>query len=343
MNELAAEQAAALAMREDDAGYDIAVCRLLAAEAVAGAASTSRSTVPNVQFARRIVTAAMPSRLSPGVPDDGGDDDRRHRRHHRERDRDRRDRHSDRDTRDRDGDDRRHSDRDRRHDRDRDRDRDRNRDRDRDRDRDRRHDRDRQREAAASESKVTETPAGKDAKQQQHTSAADASPSSSSWVRKGMRVRLIAAQGAEPSAVRTAVVSAARDPEAVTLRHDGTGAVLTAREAELLPAAPRAGGSAIVLSGEHAGHVGHVFAVSVAQRQATVQLADGGAHELHLLDVCDWAPGDALSRLSHGLSPFDDAPPRGGGTVSAVGRQPRSLPQLPEPISSALDAAMGAW
>ena len=145
-----------------------------------------------------------------------------------------------------------------------------------------------------------------------------------------MRVRLIASQGTKPSAVRTAVVSAARDPEAVTLRHDGTGAVLTVREAELLPAAPRAGGSAIVLNGEHAGHVSHVYAVSVAQRQATVQLADGGAHDLHLLDMCDWASGDALSA-------FDDT---GRG---AAGRQLRSVAQLPEPLSSALEGPMGAW
>ena len=58
-----------------------------------------------------------------------------------------------------------------------------------------------------------------------------------------MRVRLISPAGADVSGVRTAVVSAARDPAAVTLRHDGSGSVLTVREEELLPTVPPVGGT----------------------------------------------------------------------------------------------------
>lgn len=134
-------------------------------------------------------------------------------------------------------------------------------------------------------------------------------PQPLSWVRKGMRVRLISPAGADVSGVRTAVVSAARDPAAVTLRHDGSGLVLTVREEELLPTVPPVGGSAILLAGEHAGEVGRVTVVCLATRTATVRLAMGSV-ECHFLDLSEWtqaAQGGGGAGSFEASSRFEDS------------------------------------
>ena len=343
---LVAARSAVLRMKEEDPTYDDAVLQLLKAEAAAGetfrGGRWSRSTVPNVQFARRMMTqlSAVQSkdakRQSGDVGDSNGDkdgDSRKRRHRHRHKD---------------DG-------------RDRDRDRDRRRDRDRDTDRDRDHRRrqpDRSRSCSRSRSrerrsdrKQPEAEGGKDdsgcgesgvvaearlrqlALQRAHelripaehrvepaAGIAKPHPQPLSWVRKGMRVRLISPAGADVSGVRTAVVSAARDPAAVTLRHDGSGLVLTVREEELLPTVPPVGGSAILLAGEHAGEVGRVTVVCLATRTATVRLTTGSV-ECHFLDLSEWtqaAQGGLPAPLSGSFessSRFEDS---FGGVSSGV-------------------------
>ena len=125
-----------------------------------------------------------------------------------------------------------------------------------------------------------------------------------------MRVRLISPAGADVSGVRTAVVSAARDPAAVTLRHDGSGSVLTVREEELLPTVPPVGGNAILLAGEHAGEVGRLTASCPATRTASVRLTTGSV-ECHFLDLSEWtqaAQGGGGAASSFGPSSrFEDS------------------------------------
>ena len=340
---LVAARSAVLRLKEEDPTYDNAVLQLLKAEAAAGetfrGGRWSRSTVPNVQFARRMMTqlSAVQSkdakRQSGDVGDSNGDKDgdsrkRRHRHRHKDDGRDR--------------------------DRDRDRRRDRDRDTDRDRDRRRRKsDRSRSRSRSRerrSDRKQPEAEGGKDDGGGESSVAAEARlrqlalqrahelripaehrvepaagiakphPQPLSWVRKGMRVRLISPAGADVSGVRTAVVSAARDPAAVTLRHDGSGLVLTVREEELLPTVPPVGGSAILLAGEHAGEVGRVTVVCLATRTATVRLTTGSV-ECHFLDLSEWtqaAQGGLPAPLSGSFessSRFEDS---FGGVSSGV-------------------------
>ena len=312
---LVAARSAVLRLEESDPTYDDAVLQLLKAEAAAGetfrGGRWSRSTVPNVQFARRMMTqlGAVKSkdvkRQSSDVDGDNeGDSGKRQRRH----------RH-------------RHKDGGREREREQDRNRDRRRDRDRDTDTDRDHRRRRSGRSRSrsrshsrerrSDRKQQETEAGKDGGSGESGAAAEArlrrlalqraheqripsehrvepaaevakpQPQPPSWVRKGMRVRLISPAGGDVSGVRTAVVSAARDPAAVTLRHDGSGRVLTVREEELLPTVPPVGGSAILLAGEHVGEVGRVAVVSLATRTATVRLAAGSV-DCHFLDLSEW-------------------------------------------------------
>jgi len=158
-----------------------------------------------------------------------------------------------------------------------------------------------------------------------------------------MRVRLISPAGADVSGVRTAVVSAARDPAAVTLRHDGSGSVLTVREEELLPTVPLVGGTnpnpnanrdpnphpnpdpnpnpnpdqvppvggnTILLAGEHAGEVGRLTASCPATRTASVRLTTGSV-ECHFLDLSEWtqaAQGGGGAASSFGPSSrFEDS------------------------------------
>ena len=274
-----------LALPDDDPGYDEAVSKLLQAEATSGEAfrggSWSRTTMPNVQFARRMVTQLSSKKKRDTVPAcetdlnadrrerprDGRD--KHHRHCHKKRDR----------SRDRD-----HKRRDRRssgHDRDRDR---------------RRESNQRALDSVAVRAVMgVDSQSGDAAEQRRAVSTAPLAappttlaeaPQAPRWVRKGMRVRLVS--GTNGAGVYTAVVSAARDAAAVTLRHDGTGAVLTAQEEALLPARPAMGGSAILLSGEHEGQVGRVAFVSLSERRVTVQLGACSV-ECHLLDVSEWA------------------------------------------------------
>ena len=74
----------------------------------------------------------------------------------------------------------------------------------------------------------------------------------------------------------------------MTLRHDGSGSVLTVREEELLPTVPPVGGNAILLAGEHAGEVGRLTASCPATRTASVRLTRGSV-ECHFLDLSEWA------------------------------------------------------
>ena len=327
---LVAARSAVLRLKEEDPTYDDAVLQLLKAEAAAGetfrGGRWSRSTVPNVQFARRMMTqlSAVKSKDAKRQSNDVGDSDG-----------------------EKDGDSRKRR---RRHRHGRDRDRDRRRDRDRDTDRDRDHRRrqpDRSRSCSRSRSrercsgrKQPEAEGGKDdsgggeagvvaearlrqlALQRAHerripaehrvepaAGIAKSHPQPLSWVRKGMRVRLISPAGADVSGVRTAVVSAARDPAAVTLRHDGSGLVLTVREEELLPTVPPVGGSAILLAGEHAGEVGRVTVVCLATRTATVRLAMGSV-ECHFLDLSEWtqaAQGGGGAGSFEASSRFEDS------------------------------------
>ena len=95
---LVAARSAVLRLKEEDPTYDDAVLQLLKAEAAAGetwhGGRWSRSTVPNVQFARRMMTqlSAVQSNDAKRVCDGDGDkdgDSRKRRRRHGGRDRDR--------------------------------------------------------------------------------------------------------------------------------------------------------------------------------------------------------------------------------------------------------------
>ena len=92
-----------------------------------------------------------------------------------------------------------------------------------------------------------------------------------------------------------------RPPKAVTLRHDGSGAVLTAREEELLPTMPPVGGSAILLSGERAGEVGRVAVLWEATRTAAgtalavlAAAAERATHGSRHPPACTRASGQGL-------------------------------------------------
>ncbi|EOD04888.1 hypothetical protein EMIHUDRAFT_439092 [Emiliania huxleyi CCMP1516] len=292
MDELQAARAAVLSFRDDrDPAYDAAVLRLLRAEAAAGEAfrgctgSWSRTTVPNVRFAHRLLTGVARDHQDPTRcrSERHGDERRVERKRGREGSREDRRRQRHRHSGSHSGESS-----------------ERGSDGDRTRGRERRHRR-RRREGDQSHGRA---PAKRAAAA---PAVAKAAAAPTTWAVKGLRVRRGDA---------TAVVVAAREANALCVRRDGAGGVETCREDELQPSLPSVGCEVMIVRGGHRGEVGTLIEVSGGD--VLVRLVEKGDQtRVRSGDVCEWT----IRRENFGVPAGDEFGGFGApGYATAVSR-----------------------